>query len=640
MSSMAAINRVVRWPGLLGFLLVVGALLLGTMVFASALVKSAIEYTGTAMVGARVEVGQVDLSLSPLGFHLHGLQVTDPDAPMINAFEIDDIDFFLDTAQLLQMRTVIHEMQMKRLRVKTPRQQSGAILRETPPVETPQAAAGKDNGKLDFPVLQQIDVADIFGREELQSVQHLNRVRAELKQDEDVWSSKVASLPNGHKLEHYRGALAQLKFNSSGNALQDAQQLQKLMDDADKLRGEISADIDNVDAAWRDLRAMVENLRLSLQQFAALPQQDLDRLQAKYSLSAAGLANISDLLFGAKVRDWVSQALAWYVKLMPIFERFENSDSESAPSPRRSRGVDVRFPERGSVPDFLVHRASVSMELQIGKISGEVRNLSSDQSVLGHPLTFNFFSKEMQGVKDIEIVGTLNHVDARHSTDSVSIKARSITARDIGVLKSDQFPLRLAKVEMDLESNVELVGNNIGSKMNVAFRDADFVVPFKSQPGRIAEAMAAALAGVNAFATQITLSGTVGDFGLSVKSDLDELLRKAIGDQVAKAGQELRQKIKAQLDQRIEQPMAQVREQLAKFEELARTSEHQVQELQGMRDQVAARYRELEQSYKAKADAAGDKLRQKTQDEKQGAKDTMRQQKKKLKDEMQDKLGR
>jgi len=637
-------NKIVRWPGLIVFLVIIGLLLGAGLLFASSIVRQAIEIAGTSMVGAKVDVGRVELSLAPLGFHVYDLQVTDPSTPMINAFQIDDIEFFLDFPQLLQLKTLVHDMHIKRLRVKTKRTESGAILQPAKTVETEEAAAIADN-KVDaeFPSLREFDVDEIFNREELKSVEHLNRMRATIMQEQAVWDTKLAGLPNGKKVENYRNTLENLSFKSSNDVAADIERLRRLVDEAKKLRGEIRTDFDHVDAARRDAGTTLKDLHASLLRFKALPEQDLERIQNKYALSPAGLANISDLLFGEKIRYWVSLALSWYEKLQPIYERFEKNDAQDAEQHRAS-GVDIRFPEHNAYPDFLVHRASISMELAVGKINGEIRNLTSDQSMLGHPLTFNLFSKEMQGVKDIEIVGSLNHVNPEKSTDSVSVKATSIQAREIKLLASEQFPLRLAAAEMDLDSKVELIGSNIGSNMTVAFRNADFSVVFEDKPSAIAVAMASALQRVKNFDTQVTLSGTLKNYGMSVKSSLDEVLKKAIGEQVSRTAAEFKAKVRKELDKRIAEPRANVNREVDRVKAMTEMLENRVKDLASLRDRTEKRGQELEAAYQEKLDLKKRQLQRQVDDkldqQKQTAKEKAKSRGDKLKDELKGRLQR
>ena len=99
-----------RWHGLIMFGVVSLLLLLFWFFLADLLVKRSIEKTGTRVVGAKVELADADVHLSPLGITLKSLQVTDPDNPMSNAVEVGSIDFSLDMMNLLRRKIIINTM--------------------------------------------------------------------------------------------------------------------------------------------------------------------------------------------------------------------------------------------------------------------------------------------------------------------------------------------------------------------------------------------------------------------------------------------------------------------------------------------------------------------------------------------------
>ncbi|MBW1675831.1 MAG: hypothetical protein JRJ79_04345 [Deltaproteobacteria bacterium] len=79
----------VRWQGLIAFVVVV-IVVMGVWFFVvDSAIEAVIEKTGTHVVGAKVELEDADLSISPLGLSLTGLQVTNPDEPMSNAVQVD-----------------------------------------------------------------------------------------------------------------------------------------------------------------------------------------------------------------------------------------------------------------------------------------------------------------------------------------------------------------------------------------------------------------------------------------------------------------------------------------------------------------------------------------------------------------------
>ena len=58
-------KNMIRVPGIIAFIIIFAALAAGIYYFSGSLIKAGIEKAGTSAVGAKVEVGSVNLKLSP-----------------------------------------------------------------------------------------------------------------------------------------------------------------------------------------------------------------------------------------------------------------------------------------------------------------------------------------------------------------------------------------------------------------------------------------------------------------------------------------------------------------------------------------------------------------------------------------------
>ena len=89
------------------------------------IVERAVEEVGTEVVGARVDLDSADVGLFPVSVALFGLQVTNPSAPMTNAFEVGRIAAGVNGTPLLRRKVHIDELAVEGLRFGTPRESSG-----------------------------------------------------------------------------------------------------------------------------------------------------------------------------------------------------------------------------------------------------------------------------------------------------------------------------------------------------------------------------------------------------------------------------------------------------------------------------------------------------------------------------------
>src|SRR5512145_542918 len=97
----------IRWWGLIAFAAVTSLIFIFWLFLADGIVRRLVERTGTSIVGAEVNVSAADLTFSPLGLTLSGIQVTDPKAPSTNSLEIGRVAFTLDSLNLLRRKVII-----------------------------------------------------------------------------------------------------------------------------------------------------------------------------------------------------------------------------------------------------------------------------------------------------------------------------------------------------------------------------------------------------------------------------------------------------------------------------------------------------------------------------------------------------
>ncbi|PYO40774.1 MAG: hypothetical protein DMD29_05805, partial [Gemmatimonadetes bacterium] len=100
----------IRWKGTGPLLLFAGLLVGGWLLFADRLAKGAFESVGTAIVGAKVEVGRLHLDLSHGKVALTGLVVASPDEPLQNLLEADELTADIGVAPLLEKKVVIDRL--------------------------------------------------------------------------------------------------------------------------------------------------------------------------------------------------------------------------------------------------------------------------------------------------------------------------------------------------------------------------------------------------------------------------------------------------------------------------------------------------------------------------------------------------
>ncbi len=554
----------IRWQGVVAFVVVVGLVVAVWLLLVDTWVKRAIEQAGTAAVGAKVELDAADLSLMPLGLVLARLQVTDPDEPMTNAVEIARIAGTLDPLQLLRRKVIIEEMTVDGLRFKTPRRTSGAVS-ERPRREADEE---REDGGFSLPSVQLNDPKEILAKEldALQSLRLADSLRAEVDTEKEKWRQQIAALPDKAKLNDYKQRIEALRSAGKGGlggVLGGVQEVKKLHE-------EVRQDLDRITRVKTELERTVTSLRERADDVARMPQEDVKRLMEKYSVSGQGLANITRVLFRGPLADYVQTAVRWHRRLEPFLsrpvERKEKAEVEVV-KPLRGKGVDVRFPERTPLPEWLIRKSRVSLEISAGAISGEVKNLTAEQHVLGAPTTFAFAGEKLKGLDAITLDGMINRVDRANPRDSANLRLAGYRLDDMR-LGGEKAPIALKQGLADLDVRAVLSGPSLDATIGSKVRGVKIEADAQLAPGPIGEAMAGALADVKAFQVKADVTGTQDRFDMRVESDLDDVLKDAVGKQAKAQVAQLEGQLRAAIDERVKTKLEEVRGQLGGYDAL------------------------------------------------------------------------
>jgi len=310
--------------GILVFLVFVVLIAVFWFVFADYLVKRGIEKAGSRIVGAKVELAEADLTLLPFGVGLTELQVTNPDEPMRNMFEIEHIRLAMEIGYLLQRKVVGEEMTLDGVRFDTPRKVSGQLMDKPSKQEK---NGRKETGSFSIPKLSFTDVESVLKKEKLQTVIEAEQLKKDIQAEQENYKNLLKTLPDKKKLEGYKARLKSMKGGKSlGSILGASSELKTVKKD-------IENDLNLLKQAEEDLKGKIIAYKVRLKRLKKMPKKDFRRLKKKYSLSSQGAGNMTLLLFGPKYSGWVTKGLSLYEKLKPYMEKLDFSTKEIEDQP-------------------------------------------------------------------------------------------------------------------------------------------------------------------------------------------------------------------------------------------------------------------------------------------------------------------
>jgi uncharacterized protein (TIGR03545 family) len=366
------------------------------------------------------------------------------------------------------------------------------------------------------------------------------------------------------KLDDYKRRADEIKKSSKGGI----DTLLGNVGEAVQLRKDVMADLDKVKGARHDLAKDIQALKRRVDEVAAAPQADLKRLKEKYALSAGGMANVAAALFGGEIGRWAKTSAVWYERLQPMMASASTSSGPEQVKPLRRKGIDVKFRERQPVPDFLVRTARVSAEIPAGVLVGQVRQITTDQDVLGSPTTFEFTGDKLQQLRSVALRGEINRVQPDRPRDTVTLNAEGYALQRTVLSDNPKWPVVLDGASADVDLKAVVASGALDATIDSQLGGVRFSSGDHKPEGRVAEAIASALADVKAFHLGATVTGTTQNPDVKVTSDLDSVLKSAVGKMMAEQAARLEADLKAAIAEKVNGPMEDLKKQLAGYGEL------------------------------------------------------------------------
>jgi uncharacterized protein (TIGR03545 family) len=524
-----------RLRGLIAFGVVCVFIAIIWLVFVDLAVKKAIETVGTRMVGARVELASVDLTLSPLGITLNGLQVTDPENPMTNAFEVSVIKASLESGPLYMRKIIIDELKVEGLRFASNRKKSGAIKGTA--VKKVAAREKTATSQFKMPSFEKLDVQTILASENFETRNIIESLRSDIEKAKGDWSGQIKGLPGKEQIEEYKRRFKALEKSAKGGGL-----LGILAGGAEfaSLQKDLKKDLKVIKKANKGLERTIKSYESRINRLSKAVDNDVRRITNKYLMPTEMIKNMTLMLFGERVAMVAEKGTYWYKRLEPFIERSSAPKGKvEVVENKRGNGAWIRFKEKESLPDFLIRKALVSMITERGTIGGVITDVTPDQKMLGRPTVFNFSTDTLKGVKALTLKGTLNHINATKAVDNLTLKVVGFNIKDIN---ASVLPITVKSGLIDLDLLVGLRaephGQRLGSKSNMAFSRLRFVKE-KSTGNQMQDVMIDAISGIDKFKLRGSLTGKIQDGALTgekltISGGLDKIMEKAVASVITK----------------------------------------------------------------------------------------------------------
>ncbi|MCX6145377.1 MAG: TIGR03545 family protein [Ignavibacteriales bacterium] len=581
-------------------------------------VESGLESAGEAVVGARVEIDNLHLSLSPIAVQFSKLRVTNPKDPWKNMFETGKVRFSLDFGQLLRGKYIIETMEVNSLILGTKRTTDGS-LPNPPPAPANHTSVVTEltstlgNEAQKGPVFDlnkirsELKIDSLLNVQNLRTVQYIDTLKLQVRDASQQWQTTL------NDIEKSKQRLADIQTSINAINLNELKTLQNITAALNNVNNAYKG-INDINETFKNRRAAVttqlDRLTTSVKAIDSYARSDYEmvrRLARVPDLSTQGLAK---LLLGRDILQKVGTYLSWIEFARTTVPKYVSKpDNEKPP---RFKGQDVHFPDDRAYPKFWIKKIAVSggedkaQNPEYFYAKGEVRNITNNQRITGFPLTISLAGSKAGGRAFTFDASFDRRPDV--PVDNYKVTASNLPAGDITFGQADFVPSRITRAIINSSAAVTVPGDHFDSNIKLAFRDLALV--FDRDPrGDIERITRDVLAGITGFNVGLRLWNTSGPLDVALTTDLDEQLtartKKVIGDEFAKLQNDIRTKVDQRIaEKRVEfekmfnQKKDEALSQLKRYESLVNQN---LALLDGKKKDLDAR---IEQEKKKQTDAA------------------------------------
>ena len=573
--------RIFRWRaiGPLLVLFVIAGVL--WWLFADTIVRHESQKVGTQLLGARVEIENLHLDIANGKVLMRGLTIASPHEAFKNLLQADELVADLDVVPLTEKKLIINRLAANGLRFGTPRQTDGRVAATSGDGIAGRVLAETREWASQFqiPVLQlatgKISIDSLDPRR-LSTIPAADALGARADSSRRAWQTAFDTLRLGPTLDSASATLERLRHARATDlaALNEARQA---IDRLKRAQGRVTALDRGVKTGVADLQAGLAGLDSARRRDYAFARSllklpNLDAPQIGAALFAPGAIKPFErvLYYAQLARRYMPPGL------LPR--------ATTGPPRVRRAGEDVRFPKERALPAFLLRSAELSFLPQ--RYAGRLTGLTSDPALYGRPTAFQASGPQLAAG------AMLNHVRAI-PVDTAGATLGGIT---LPAFEVPGVPLKLDPGAATTQLGFALNGDTIRARFAIRSTNVRWTRDSGFANSTIGKLIWQAVSGISNLDVESRLSGALHHPDLAVRSNLDQAiaarLRAVLGEQVAAAEKQQRDRVDALVNAKVgpvrarvtevqTRAQTQVAQQRTRIDELQKNLEQRLRQLLG-----------------------------------------------------------
>lgn len=517
-----------RWKVLAVLFALTAATSVFTVFYLDSFLKGKIESVGSSIVGAKVSLESLDLSLTRQAVRITGLQVANPGDPWKNMFELKSAEFDFSLIDLLVGKVKIEKLAADRPMWDTARESYGGLKQKSSPKkEKPKKGAGINWSKYlpSVDLKKEFSIDSVVNPEKMQSLKKIEAIRNLANGRDEFWKKKIEELKKKVEAVQKKAVPAEIVL-----LLKTIQETQK----------EFNKDIKTINEGTK----LINRLRDS----------DLKDISALIGIGGSGKGGLSQEILSDAFRKRLAEG---YNTFATYRDKVLKSEEPKEERKDRLKGTTIKFPVKNRKPAF--HLVNASFNIDEGErkgnwFAGTLSNLSSNPALTGLPtlIDIKFGADSLPGGDflvsgEVDLTGDIGRF-------ALNIKAANLPASTLINALGDDAPVTLSGGAINAGLVFKITGKEIDSRFDFNLHGVKITARdkvLKNLDASVGRILKNAVSKIDRIMLTAKGKGDADDLRLSVTSNLDNILKKIVDSAVKQARKEIEKRVREELDRRI-----------------------------------------------------------------------------------------
>jgi len=605
-----------RWKGIISLAVITGLFFVLSLFLTDRWIEGRLENIAESIVGARVEIDHLNLSLSELIVSWSRMQVADPQHTMKNMIETGDCEFDLEFWPILSGKIIIEDFRLSDLHTNTERETDGALPETDEPQITEPGFISKtmDNlsqkvsSAVDLPlsdIQQSVNVDSIMKLLDIRSIKKIDSLKNQLEDKYNSWKTKLSET----NIEKDVKILEQ-KINSIDvNNIKTLAQLQATLSNINEIKTSIEKLTKEMESTKTSLLDDMNQAKNTIGQVDSWIADDYSRALSKARLPDLSVENIGRMLFGKQVINHLNQYLGYIAKARE-YSTWLDSDKPEKESPPRLKGQDILFRKENARPDFWIKRLDLSGKTEGGlDLKGTGSNLVSEQKLIGKSTHFEIKGGAEQKAS-LAFKGQLNYLGDQPA-ETFELAYFGFSLANTRLSDSPLLPEQISEGSGNIRVSLKLKGEWIESTIHFTGQKIRFeFASQKDKKNTVEKLIHETIRNTNTITFTTKISGLKDDLKLSINSNLDKILADNLKASVSREIEKAKSEIKRNIENQVEKHRAELMSLVKKREgELLDQFKGYEQQVNNELNKADAKKKEIDKRIEKEKSKLGDQLK-------------------------------